>query len=433
VTNSLEKDKQMKVIIAGAGLGGLCLAHGLRQAGLDVQVLERRQSPADQPASYGIHLNPHGLRALRACLPAANWDQLTSSCVSALDVVRFRDEQLKTLAVIDHEDPSADPALHRRAVSRSALRDALMAGLNTATSSPGDVVQWGRAVTGYEQDPRGGVLVRCDDGTELPADLLVGADGSNSRIRARRLPGLFRQELGILNIAGRVPVTAELATRLPATLTDGSVNNIVPAGPGWMFAATWLIDPDATPATASPASYFLVWAWAAGRGSYPDDVDSLSPAQLKELVAGRVARWSPAVRHLINVTDPATVAPVSLRTMPQLTAWEPSCVTLLGDAIHNMTPMAGIGANTALRDADQLRQALLAPGPADLTARVGAYEEQMRGYANQALALSTRNARNAASPARLPRIAFRSALRVAEAVPAAKRRMFDTAPVPAAR
>lgn len=39
---------------------GLCLAHGLRLAGVDVQVLERRPSPADQPASYGIHLNPHG-------------------------------------------------------------------------------------------------------------------------------------------------------------------------------------------------------------------------------------------------------------------------------------------------------------------------------------------------------------------------------------
>jgi 2-polyprenyl-6-methoxyphenol hydroxylase-like FAD-dependent oxidoreductase len=241
-----------------------------------------------------------------------------------------------------------------------------------------------------------------------------------------------RQELGILNIAGRVPVTAELAARLPDTLTDGSVNNIVPAGPGWMFAATWRIDPGATPAAANPATYFLVWAWAAGRQSYPADIDSRTPAQLRDLVIERVARWSPAVRHLIAVTDPATVAPVSLRTMPQLTAWAPSAVTLLGDAIHNMTPMAGIGANTALRDADQLRRALLAPGPGDVTARVGAYEEQMRGYANQALALSARNARNAASPARLPRIAFRSALRIAETLPAAKRRMFRASPAPAA-
>jgi hypothetical protein len=56
----------------------------------------------------------------------------------------------------------------------------------------------------------------------------------------------------------------------------------------------------------------------------------------------------------------------------------------------------------------------------------------MRGYANQALALSTRNARNAASPRRLPRIAFRSALRIAEDIPPAKRRMFGrTGPAPA--
>ncbi len=424
----------MKVVIAGAGLGGLCLAHGLRQAGLDVQVLERRPSPADQPASYGIHLNPHGLRSLRACLPTANWDQLLAASVPALDVVRFRDQQLRTLAVINHEDPAADPALHRRAVSRSALRDALLLGLNTTTGRAADVVQWGRAVTGWDHEPNGGLVVRCQDGTEQPAGLLVGADGSNSQIRAQRLPGLNRQELGILNIAGRVPLTADLSAQLPATLTDGSVNNVVPAGPGWMFAATWRIDTAAAPAgpAPDPAAFFLVWAWAAARESYPADVDHRSPAQLGDLVADRVARWSPALRHLVAVTDPATIAPVSLRTMPQLNPWTPSDVTLLGDAIHNMTPMAGIGANTALRDADQLRQALLAPGPDSLVARVGAYEDQMRGYANQALALSTRNARNAASPSRLPRIAFRSALRIAEAVPPAKRRMFG-APAQATR
>jgi 2-polyprenyl-6-methoxyphenol hydroxylase-like FAD-dependent oxidoreductase len=423
----------MKVVIAGAGLGGLCLAHGLRQAGLDVQVLERRPSSADQPASYGIHLDPHGLRSLRACLPAANWDQLIASSVRALDVVRFRDQQLRTLAVIDHEDPAADQALHRRAVSRTALRDALLLGLNTTNRDPADTVRWGHTVTGYRHDPQGGLLIQCGNGTELAADLLVGADGSNSRIRAQRLPGVNRQELGILNIAGRVPLTADLYDRLPTTVTDGSVNNIVPAGPGWMFAATWRID-TAAPASPvpDPATYFLVWAWAAARDSYPADVDHRTALQLRDLVADRVARWSAAIRHLIDVTDPATVAPVSLRTMPQLDRWAPSDVTLLGDAIHNMTPMAGIGANTALRDANQLRQALLAPGPDDLTARVGAYEDQMRGYANQALALSTRNARNAASPSRLPRIAFRSALRIAEAVPPAKRRMFG-APAQATR
>jgi hypothetical protein len=83
---------------------------------------------------------------------------------------------------------------------------------------------------------------------------------------------------------------------------------------------------------------------------------------VNRVVSARITGWAPALRHLVTVTDPATVAPVSLRSMPPLTAWVPSDVTLLGDAIHNMTPMAGVGANTALRDADELRQALLLPG-----------------------------------------------------------------------
>jgi 2-polyprenyl-6-methoxyphenol hydroxylase-like FAD-dependent oxidoreductase len=111
--------------------------------------------------------------------------------------------------------------------------------------------------------------------------------------------------------------------------------------------------------------------------------------------------------------------------MPTLEPWEPSNVTLLGDAIHNMTPMAGIGANTALRDAAELAEALLNQDTTDLTARIGAYEQNMREYANQALALSTRNA---ASPKRLPRTAFRSLLRIAEAIPPVKRKVFNNRP-----
>ena len=112
--------------------------------------------------------------------------------------------------------------------------------------------------------------------------------------------------------------------------------------------------------------------------------------------------------------------------MPTLPPWPASTVTLLGDAIHNMTPMAGIGANTALRDAGVLRRVLVEVGaghraPIDAVAD---YEEQMRGYANRALGLSTRNARNAAEGARLPRLAFRTLLRAAEAVPPIKRAMF---------
>ncbi|GAB2509739.1 FAD-dependent oxidoreductase [Nocardia heshunensis] len=415
----------MRVLIIGAGLGGLTLAHGLRAAGVDTQVFERRPTPADQPSSYGIHLDADGLRALHACLPAENWARLTDSSVPARALVRFHDQRLRALAVRDNETPenTTDPITRRRAISRDALRDALLDGFNAVTHSDADIVQWDKEFSHYEHTPDGRVAAHFTDGSHTVGDLLIGADGSNSRVRGQRLPGLDRIDLDIVNIAGRLPLTDDLAARLPDTLIDGSVNNIVPSGPGWMFVSTW-----PTPAGTAP-DFNLVWAWAAARGSYPTAVENLSPTRWLDHVSTRIAGWAPELGLLVAETDPATLAAIPLRTMPVLPSWTPNTVTLLGDAIHNMTPMAGIGANTALRDADTLRRAITATGDPDLTARVGAYEHQMRTYANEALTRSTRNATNAASEARLPRLAFRSMLRIAEAVPPVKRAMFGPAPI----
>jgi salicylate hydroxylase len=83
--------------------------------------------------------------------------------------------------------------------------------------------------------------------------------------------------------------------------------------------------------------------------------------------------------------------------------------------------MAGIGANTALRDADLLAARLATH---ELVPAVHGYERQMLDYGFAAVRASLRNARMAASGNRLARGAFRGVLRVADAVPPIKRRMF---------
>ena len=405
----------MRVLIIGAGVGGLCLAQGLRAADLDVAVYERAAGPTEQLASYGIHLNADGCRALHECLPPANWARLETVAAPARDTVRFHDQHLRPLAVRDHEPAGPpDPVSRRRGVSRDALRDVLLDGLAGA----GGAVRWGRTYAGYERLAGGRLRARFADGSHADGDLLIGADGSNSRVRRQYLPELPRLDLGVLTVAGRCPLTPGIAEQLPAALLDGSVNNVVPPGPGWLFVSTW--------GAPERAGTYVVWAYAAARHSYPPGADQLPGARLRELVLDRIEGWAAGLRALVAASAPATVAPVALRSMPTLRPWPASTVTLLGDAIHNMTPMAGIGANTALRDAGELRRALVEVGAGRRSPiyAVAGYEQRMRGYANAALARSTRNARSAAAGARLPRLAFRTMLRVAEAAPPVKRAMF---------
>jgi 2-polyprenyl-6-methoxyphenol hydroxylase-like FAD-dependent oxidoreductase len=103
-------------------------------------------------------------------------------------------------------------------------------------------------------------------------------------------------------------------------------------------------------------------------------------------------------------------------------------VTLLGDAIHNMTPMAGIGANTALRDADLLRRQLIAvaSGERDLIPALHEYEEQMLDYGFAAVKRSLNNARQAGSANRLARGAIRTVLRIVSAVPPLRSLMINS-------
>jgi len=86
-----------------------------------------------------------------------------------------------------------------------------------------------------------------------------------------------------------------------------------------------------------------------------------------------------------------------------------------------MTPMAGIGANTALRDADLLRRKLI--GATDVIAAIGEYETEMLGYGFAAVRRSLRNAKQAGSANRPARHGFRGFLRLAAATPPIRKAM----------
>jgi salicylate hydroxylase len=420
--------RPLDVMIVGGGIGGLCLAQGLRRAGVAVSVYERTEARTDWLQGYRIHINPHGSRALHDCLPPAAWQTFLETVSVDAGGFGFTTERLNDLLRLrgDEITPNGGPEDRHYGVSRISLREVLLSGMD-------DIVRLGKAFERYETTVDGRVAAHFTDGSSATADVLIGADGANSRVRRQLLPHAERIDTGVLAIAGKHRLDGAGAT-LPRALTH-DVNIVIPAGRGFLFTSVWHPDRRTVWHDADPPEGFLLdnaaactfWAYADASSEFPlaEGLDAVSGGHLLRLVLDRTTGWAPALRDLVAGSDPDTVNAIWVRSSTPVDAWQTGPVTLLGDAIHNMTPMAGIGANTALRDADLLRRQLTAvnAGEQRLLPALHEYERQMREYGFAAVQQSLRNARQAGSANRVARGAFRTVLRTVNAVPPLRRRM----------
>jgi 2-polyprenyl-6-methoxyphenol hydroxylase-like FAD-dependent oxidoreductase len=112
-----------------------------------------------------------------------------------------------------------------------------------------------------------------------------------------------------------------------------------------------------------------------------------APEELHAVVTDCVADWRPALRKMITQSDIAATFPVHIRSAQSVEPWRTGNITLLGDAIHTMTSAGGIGANTALRDAELLSQKLteVARGEKALMPALHEYEAAMLRYGFEAV------------------------------------------------
>jgi 2-polyprenyl-6-methoxyphenol hydroxylase-like FAD-dependent oxidoreductase len=122
--------------------------------------------------------------------------------------------------------------------------------------------------------------------------------------------------------------------------------------------------------------------------------------------------------------------PINIRTSVPLRPWPTSTVTLIGDAIHTMTPGRGVGANTALRDARLLTRDLTAARDrgVSLQAAIGDYETKMVKYGFEAV-LKSRKQMSGSDPIHKPVIGrmtlagMRTGMRTINHLPPVKKRM----------
>ncbi|MFG2723344.1 FAD-dependent oxidoreductase [Streptomyces sp. NPDC048416] len=428
------------VLIIGGGLGGLCLAQGLRKAGLGFAVYERERGSAraDRLQDHRIPIGPQGARALYACLPPDAWEEFAAHTQRG-GRSAFVTEQLRELLVLPQPAPGRTPQRSHHAPSGHALRQVLLSGLDD------HLVRGGREFVRYEHEDDGGITAHFADGSTAYGDLLAGADGADSRVRRQLLPHAVRADTRVLAVTGRLELTHAQADELPESLTTWSTSVLTPrsdamfctaghaaagerppiqvaprawaatgagAGTDAGMRAVVLAGVDAPGGPRPPRSRDHVrWTYVAKATAFPEDVERLDGKALRAVVAERIADWHPALVRLVAEADPDSVVPVRMLGMKPVEPWPPGPVTLLGDAIHGMPALGGTGATTALRDA-RLLSGLLARRRDPLQA-IGAYESEMRAYGFDAVARSLRTTRSATSDSRLARTLFRGVLRTA--------------------
>jgi 2-polyprenyl-6-methoxyphenol hydroxylase-like FAD-dependent oxidoreductase len=351
-----------KIAIIGGGPGGLTLARLLQQSGATVHVYERDASRHErvQGGTLDLH-HESGLAALRQ---AGLLDAFRAAYRPGADHMRLTDQHA-TILHDDHAEAQTanfGDAHFRPEIDRGPLRDLLLDSLQ-----PGTVV-WDRQFAAMRPaGPAWEITFR--NGTTATADLVIGADGANSKIRPFVTP-IRPFYSGIMILEGTVPDAAQQAPRVSQLLQGGK-----------LFA---LGDEKTLVVSAKgdgSLNFYLgfkapeIWAQTSG-------LSFQSAAQLQAWFRQEFAGWASLWEELF-ATEPAACVPRPQYCMPLTQTWpaQPN-LTLLGDAAHLMPPYAGEGVNMAMLDALELSNCLTSPQFPDLQAAIAHYEQHMRQRAS---------------------------------------------------
>ena len=322
--------QNLRILIVGAGIGGLAAALALQRSGQRVAVYESTTELGDVGA--GLTVGSNGTIVLQhlglgpvieefGCVPA---------CGAVLD---YRDGQ--TLVTIPHgEQTTRRFGAPYCQIHRADLHAGLIAAVR---ANDADCIRLDAPLTRFVQSDHE-IFANFADGTSAAGDLLIGCDGIRSTVRAS-LFGMDAPEFTGY-AAWRGVVSME-------DLRDARVepDTAVYTGPGryitrYKIRGGAFVNYVATARTDS---------WAEEGWSVPSTVDAVCEA---------FADFCPDVRHLLAATPPESCYRWGIFDRQPLSGWSVGRATLLGDAAHPITPFLGQGAVMALEDAMILARCL---------------------------------------------------------------------------
>jgi 2-polyprenyl-6-methoxyphenol hydroxylase-like FAD-dependent oxidoreductase len=348
--------KNKEVAIVGAGPGGLTLARLLQQKGVTVKVYERDrdQYVRQQGATLDLH-HETGLKALRKC---GLIEEFRQNYRPGAERVTITDNNATIHYTERNNEPVSDldSEYARPEIDRGPLRDLLIESLQDNT------IVWNSKFLEFKKHSNGWNMI-FENGTTAYADLVIAADGANSKIR-KYITNIGRIYSGTTIIEGNVYNAANNAPHLWELLNGGKIfahwngKTIIMSAKGEGSLSFYTI-------TKEPDN----WVKAPG-------IDFANKKQVFNWFKQRFADWS-NIWHEIFATDESYFVHRPQYYFPSDQSWQslPN-LTMLGDAAHQ-TPPSGDGVNQAMLDAVELYEALCIENLSTVHKAIASFEKKM--------------------------------------------------------
>lgn len=353
-----------KIILIGAGIGGLTTALALQRRGFKVSVYE--QAPKLGEVGAGLTLSPNATHALESIGLGGELARLAARPARQA-VLHYRTGEI----LVDQERgdlPKKQYGADYYQIHRADLHNMLVDAVQTNDPT---AIKLNHAFAGYTQDAKT-VEVTFTNGNKVSGDVVIGCDGIKSEVRGALWGKTAPRFTGNIAWRGLVPIE-----RLPAGF------KIEPAS----GAAVGL--------KHSMARYFIrdgtILNFVAFAEKSGWEVESWSVrSEVSELLA-EFNDWHESFKTFMAATPPELLYKWAIHDRDPLPQWTKGRVTLLGDAAHPMLPFLGMGAATGIEDGVVLARAFqMAPNVDEALLR---YERARRERATF-IQLASREAQN---------------------------------------